>query len=155
MYYLKNLIVGLVTGVAAYLNPISGDIKSLIALFTINFLFGLLAGLLVNNEAFSFKKAFRCILEAMAFFVLISAIYYIGEQKGNPDGALQCVSFVTYSVFYFYSVNVLRNWKQLCRPGSATYKCVSFIYYVVSVEFIKNVPYLCNYQKGVQSKYNQ
>ena len=102
MHYLKNLLVGLITGIAAYLNPVSGDIKSLLALFAINFLFGLLAGLLTNGEIFNFKKAFRCILEAMAFFVLISAIYFIGEQKGNSEGALQCVSFVTYSVFYFY-----------------------------------------------------
>lgn len=152
MYYLKNLFVGLVTGIAAYLHPVSGDIKSLIALFAINFLFGLLAGLLVNNETFSLKKAYRCILEAMSFFVLACAIYYIGEQKGNPDGSLQCVSFVTYSVFYFYGVNVLRNWKLLCRAGSPTHKCVSFLHYVVSVEFIKNVPFLSNYyQKGVNT----
>lgn len=78
-------------------------------------------------------------------------IYYIGEQKGNPDGSLQCVSFVTYSVFYFYGVNVLRNWKLLCRTGSTMYKCVSFLYYVVSVEFIKSVPFLSNYyQKGTK-----
>lgn len=150
MHYLKNLLIGLVTGIAAYLNPVSGDIKSLLALFAINFLFGLLAGLLTNGEIFNFKKAFRCILEAMAFFVLISAIYFIGEQKGNSEGALQCVSFVTYSVFYFYGVNVLRNWKLLCRKGSATFKCVSFIYYVVSVEFIKNVPFLSKYQKSME-----
>lgn len=147
MYYLKNLLIGLITSVTAYLNPISGDVKSLIALFVVNFMFGLLAGLLINNESFSFKKAFRCVLEAMSFFVLVSAIYYIGEQKGNPEGSLQCVSFVTYSVFYFYGVNVLRNWKQLCRKESATYKCVSFLYYVVSVEFIKNIPFLDNYKK--------
>ncbi|WP_243462611.1 hypothetical protein [Bacteroides stercorirosoris] len=30
MYYLKNLLIGLATSVAAYLNPISGDIKSLL-----------------------------------------------------------------------------------------------------------------------------
>lgn len=151
MYYLKNLFVGLVTSAAAYLHPVSGDIKSLIALFAVNFLFGLLAGLLANNEIFSLKKAFRCILEAMSFFMLVCAIYYIGEQKGNPDGSLQCVSFVTYSVFYFYGVNVLRNWKLLCRTGSTMYKCVSFLYYVVSVEFIKSVPFLSNYyQKGTK-----
>lgn len=148
MYYLKNLVIGLVTSIAAYLNPISGDIKSLIAIFAINFMFGLIAGLLTNNETFNFKKAFRCILDAMAFFVLISAIYFIGEQKGNSDGALQCISFVTYSVYYFYGVNVLRNWKQLCRQGSATYKCVSFIYYIASVEFIKSIPFLENYKKA-------
>ena len=90
--YMKNLFVGLLTGLAAYLNPISGDIKSLVALFFFNFLFGLAAGLLANNESFSLKKAFRCIIEAMVFFLLVAAIYFIGDHKGNPDGALQCVS---------------------------------------------------------------
>ena len=145
--YMKNLFVGLLTGLAAYLNPISGDIKSLVILFFFNFLFGLAAGLLANNESFSLKKAFRCIIEAMVFFLLVAAIYFIGDHKGNPDGALQCVSFITYSIFYFYGVNILRNLKLMATSGTAFYKVVSFLYYVVSVEFIKHIPFLTNYQK--------
>lgn len=145
--YMKNLFVGLLTGLAAYLNPISGDIKSLVVLFFFNFLFGLAAGLLANNESFSLKKAFRCIIEAMVFFLLVAAIYFIGDHKGNPDGALQCVSFITYSIFYFYGVNILRNLKLMATSGTAFYKVVSFLYYVVSVEFIKHIPFLTNYQK--------
>ena len=145
--YMKKLFVGLLTGLAAYLNPISGDIKSLVALFFFNFLFGLVAGLLANNESFSLKKAFRCIIEAMVFFLLVAAIYFIGDHKGNPDGALQCVSFITYSIFYFYGVNILRNLKLMATSGTAFYKVVSFLYYVVSVEFIKHIPFLTNYQK--------
>lgn len=145
--YMKNLFVGLLTGLAAYLNPISGDIKSLVALFFFNFLFDLAAGLLANNESFSLKKAFRCIIEAMVFFLLVAAIYFIGDHKGNPDGALQCVSFITYSIFYFYGVNILRNLKLMATSGTAFYKVVSFLYYVVSVEFIKHIPFLTNYQK--------
>lgn len=145
--YMKNLFVGLLTGLAAYLNPISGDIKSLVALFFFNFLVGLAAGLLANNESFSLKKAFRCIIEAMVFFLLVAAIYFIGDHKGNPDGALQCVSFITYSIFYFYGVNILRNLKLMATSGTAFYKVVSFLYYVVSVEFIKHIPFLTNYQK--------
>ena len=145
--YMKNLFVGLLTGLAAYLNPISGDIKSLVALFFFNSLFGLAAGLLANNESFSLKKAFRCIIEAMVFFLLVAAIYFIGDHKGNPDGALQCVSFITYSIFYFYGVNILRNLKLMATSGTAFYKVVSFLYYVVSVEFIKHIPFLTNYQK--------
>ncbi|MFS2596609.1 phage holin family protein [Bacteroides fragilis] len=144
---MKNLFVGLLTGLAAYLNPISGDIKSLVILFFFNFLFGLAAGLLANNESFSLKKAFRCIIEAMVFFLLVAAIYFIGDHKGNPDGALQCVSFITYSIFYFYGVNILRNLKLMATSGTAFYKVVSFLYYVVSVEFIKHIPFLTNYQK--------
>lgn len=145
--YMKNLFVGLLTGLAAYLNPISGDIKSLVALFFFNFLFGLAVGLLANNESFSLKKAFRCIIEAMVFFLLVAAIYFVGDHKGNPDGALQCVSFITYSIFYFYGVNILRNLKLMATSGTAFYKVVSFLYYVVSVEFIKHIPFLTNYQK--------
>lgn len=56
MDYFKNLLIGLVTGIAAYLNPISGEIKSLIAVFALNFICGLLTALLINHESFSFKN---------------------------------------------------------------------------------------------------
>lgn len=148
MDYIKNLFVGLIMGIAAYLNPISGEIKSLVAVFAVNFLFGLLAALLINKESFSFKKAFRCIVEASVFFVLVCSIYWIGEHKGNPAGALQCVSFITYSVFYFYGVNVLRNIRLLLPDNSVGYKVFAFLYYFVSVEFIKNIPCLNSYLKG-------
>lgn len=148
MEYFKSLIIGLITGVAAYLNPISGEIKSLVAVFALNFLCGLFAALLVNHESFSFKKAFRCVGEAAIFFVLVCCIYFIGEHKGNPGGALQCVSFITYSVFYFYGVNILRNIKEILPNESLGFKVVAFLHYVLSVEFIKNIPYLTNYLKG-------
>lgn len=56
MDYFKNLLIGLITGIAAYLNPISGEIKSLIAVFALNFICGLLTALLINHESFSFKN---------------------------------------------------------------------------------------------------
>ncbi|MEG2856304.1 phage holin family protein [Bacteroides sp.] len=144
--HFKTLFIGMLTGIWAYLNPVGGDIKSLIAVFVLNFLFGLFAGLLANNESFNLRKAFRCVIEAAAFFLLICAVYFAGDHKGNPGGALQCVSFITYSVFYFYGVNILRNMKQVLSPTGAAYKVVAFLYYVLSVEFIKNIPYLSNYQ---------
>ena len=145
MDYIKNLIAALFTGLAAYLNPLSGELTSLLAVFIINFAVGLLAGLIVNKESWNFKKAFRCILEATAFLLLVCAIYYIGEHKGNPEGALQCISFVTYSIYWFYGVNILRNLKELLPEGSTGYKVVAFLYYVVSIEFVKNIPYLNAY----------
>lgn len=149
MEYFKNLVVGLVTGIVAYLNPISGEIQSLIGVFVLNFVFGLLTALLINHEDFSFRKAWKCVVEATIFFLLICCIYFIGEKKGNPEGALQCVSFVTYTVLYFYGVNILRNIRNLLPVGSNGYKVFSFLYDVVSVEFVKKIPYLAAYlQKG-------
>ena len=53
------------------------------------------------------------------------------------------------SVFYFYGVNILRNIKEILPNSSNGHKVVAFLHYVLSVEFIKNIPYLTNYlQKG-------
>lgn len=137
----KALVVCVFTGLMAYLNPISGDLISMLVIFLLNFCFGLLAAIIVNDEEFKFKKAFRCVSEATIFFLLVCAIFFIGKQKGNIDGALQCVSFVSYSVFYFYGVNMLRNLK-LLFPNS---RAIAFLYDILSIEFAKKIPGLNNY----------
>jgi multisubunit Na+/H+ antiporter MnhB subunit len=148
MEQVKSLIVGIISGILAYLRPLDGEFQTLFAIFTINFLCGLLAALIVERQSFKLKKAFRCITEAAVFFLLVCCIYWVGEHKGNPDGALQCVSFVTYSVIYFYSVNILRNVKSLLPSGTLGRRVISFLYYVVSVEFVKKIPYLATYLGG-------
>jgi len=145
MEHFKAQIALLLSGITAYLAPISGEITSLIILFGVNFACGLLAALLVSKEGFSFKKAFRCIIEAATFFVLVSSVYSIGEHKGNPDGALQCVSFISYSIIWFYGVNILKNLKLVFKPETLAGRVFTFLHHVVSIEFIKKIPYLSNY----------
>ena len=70
MDYFKNLLIGLITGIAAYLNPISGEIKSLIAVFALNFICGLLTALLINHESFSFKKSLEMYCRSNYFLCL-------------------------------------------------------------------------------------
>lgn len=143
--YLKTLIVSVFTGVTVFLHPIAGDVYSLVIIFALNFLFGLLNGLIVKGESFQFKKAWRCILEAAMFFVLVASIFSIGKLKDAESGAIQCVSYVVYSVIYFYAVNVLKNAKGLFKPSSAARKVLNWIYYVISVEFVKKIPGLVDY----------
>ncbi|UVR46120.1 hypothetical protein NXV98_12660 [Bacteroides fragilis] len=101
--YMKNLFVGLLTGLAAYLNPISGDIKSLVALFFFNFLFGLAAGLLANNESFSLKKAFRCIIEAMVFFSARSRyLLYRRSQRKSGRGLTMRIVYNLLNILFLW-----------------------------------------------------
>ena len=139
---LKSLIVWAILSIAAYLQPIQGEIEGLIFLFAINFVFGYLADMFANGSGFSFKKAWHCICEATIFFILVCAIYFIGEHKGDTKEAMQCISFVTYAVIYFYSVNIVRNIKNLVKEGSAGHKVACFLYYILTIEFIKNIPIL-------------
>ena len=152
---LRTMLIGVVTWVAAYLNPVSGDMYSMLAVFAVNFMAGLLADLLANGGSFSFRKAWRCVCEATVFFVLVCAIYIIGERHGDASAALQCVSFVTYSVFYFYTVNILRNVKALAREGGVAYKTLAWLHWAVSAEFVKRIPGLENYVKQTKTRENE
>lgn len=152
MDYIRALVVSIFTGVTAFLHPIAGDVYSLVIIFVLNFFFGLINGILVKGENFDFKKAFRCVCEATIFFVLVAAIFTIGKLKDNETGAIQCVSFVVYSVIYFYSVNILKNLKELLREGSVAHAVVSWLYWVVSAEFVKSIPYLAGYLKEKERK---
>ena len=83
--------------------------------------------------------------EAAIFFLLVGAIYFIGERKGNAPEALQCISFVTYIVVYFYAMNILRNLMFIFPDNSSVWKVTHFLHYILSVEFVKKIPGLQNY----------
>ena len=142
---IKNVIVGIVLSVLAYLRPIEGELWSLFLIFFLNFLFGYLSGMIANGEEWNNKKALRCVGEATVFFVLCTAVYAIGRLKGQMTGAIQCVSFVTYVVIYFYGLNVLRNCKKIFKQDTAPWHVVSWLYYVLRFKFIEKIPFLSDY----------
>ena len=141
---IKNMIVGIVLAILAYLDPIDGELQSLFLVFFLNFLFGYISGM-VKGEDFSFKKAIVCVGHATVFFILCASVYVIGRAKGQLDGSVQCVSFITYLVLYFYSLNILRNCKKIFKDGTAPWHVVNTLYYILRFKFIENIPYLREY----------
>lgn len=139
---IKTLIVGLAVNLLAYFRPIGDEVFLLAMVFLINFMTGLVADIVINGNSFEFRKAWRCINEVTVFFGMALFIFMFGEKKGWPGGATQCVSFLTYVITWFYSQNVLRNLRILFRRGTVAYKVTDFLYYVLSVEFIKKIPFL-------------
>jgi len=141
----RTLIAGLIAGILGWLEPISGDVFTLIYIFALNFLFGYLADRIAAGNDFSLKKAWRCLTEATLFFLLVVSIYGIGKLKHQPEAAIQCVSTVAYIVMYFYATNILRNLKQVLRPATPAFRVVDFLYYIVSFEIIHRIPFLSDY----------
>ena len=141
---IKNVIVGIILAILAYLEPISGELQTLLLVFFLNFLFGYLSGM-VKGEEFSLKKALVCVGHATIFFILCAAVYVIGRLKGQIEGSVQCVSFITYLVIYFYSLNILRNCKKIFKDGTAPWHVVNTLYYILRFKFIEQIPYLKDY----------
>ena len=140
----KNMIAGIVLSILAYLEPIDGELKSLFLVFFLNFIFGYLSGM-VKGEDFSLKKALVCIGHAAIFFVLCASVYVIGKAKGQMAGAVQCVSFITYLVLYFYSLNILKNCKKIFKEDTAPWHVVNTLYFILRFKFIEQIPYLRDY----------
>ena len=143
--HIKDVLIGVILAIVAYLKPIESELWTLFLIFFCNFLFGYLSGMIANNEEWDNKKALRCVGEATVFFVLCMAVYAIGRLKGQPQGAVQCVSFITYVIIYFYGLNILRNCKKIFREGTAPWHVVAFLYYVLRFKFIEKIPYLESY----------
>ena len=139
----KNLIITIVSVLIGYFAPLKDIVFVIFFIFLLNCIFGLLAGVGVEGEKFNLKKFFRCIMETLIFYVIVLSIFVIGEKMGNLSGALQCISGVVYAIIYFYAVNILRNTHKLL-PKS---RVIKFLFFVLSFEVIKKIPYLQQYQE--------
>jgi hypothetical protein len=140
---LRNLFITITSVLVGYFAPLRDVVFVIFFVFLLNCLFGLIAGVGVQGEKFNLKKFFRCIMETLVFYVIVLSIYLVGEKMGNPSGAIQCISGVVYAIIYFYAVNILRNAHKLL-PKS---KGIKFLFYVLSFEVIKKIPYLQQYQE--------
>ena len=143
--YIKEIAVGIILAVLAFLKPVEAELFTLFLIFFLNFCFGYLSGMIANNEEWDNKKALRCVGEATIFFILSVAIYIYGVLKHQEQGALQCISFITYVVTYFYGLNILRNLKKIFKEGTTPWYVVSFLYYILRFKFIEKIPFLSEF----------
>lgn len=141
---LKSVLVTALCAVGAFFAPIANLIFAIFIIFLLNCIAGLIADIAVSRKKFDLKKFFHCLFETMVFYVIIMAIYVIGDKLLNMEGAIQCSTVIVYAILYFYSVNILRNC-HLLFPNSRTLK---FLYFVMSFEIIKKIPYMERFKEN-------
>lgn len=148
---LKNLFATLFSVALAYFAPIQEKVFVIFFLFLANCIVGMLAGFVASGERFSLRKFAKCISESVAFYFLVVCLFVVGRHMDNMEGAMQVIGGVIYAIFYFYSVNVLRNLVAIF-PTSLTLK---FFYYTMSFEFVKRIPMLQRFQEQQRKQRNQ
>jgi hypothetical protein len=135
---IKGLIIGAISSIMAYLTPVHDLLVCIGLAFAGNFLWGYIAGLVVQSDSFCLKKAKVAIYEVVIYCALIAFIYTIGEKMNNKDLALKSLAIITWAWIYFYLVNIFKNLKRLFP----TSRGLAFVYFVISLEFNKQFPYL-------------
>lgn len=140
---LKSAMVTALCAILAFFAPIANLIFAVFIIFLLNCIAGIVADVVTDSKSFDLKKFFHCLFETMVFYVIIMAVYVIGDKLLNLAGAIQCSTVIVYAILYFYGANILRNCAKLF-PDSKTIK---FMYYVLSFEIIKKIPYMDRFKE--------
>ena len=143
--FVKSAFISISTAIIAYLDPVAGNIKSLMMLFLLNFLVGFVTGYIKNNESFNIHKFMVCFIWGTAILATICCIYYIGENLGSRNETLEILRWISLTACWAFFTNILRNFKILSKGAEPYYKFFDALYYFVSIEFIKKVPFLTKY----------
>lgn len=143
---LKTVIVSVVGAIFALLAPIQNFMYAMLLLFGINFVFGVVAAV-VKKEGWSTKKALYFFWYCAIFFITACAAFIIGHLMGEKEQAEAVVKIICYVAIYIFGTNIFRNWLQILTPGTAWYKFVDLIYYVLSVKFIERFDVVKGWQE--------
>ena len=147
----RNILLGFVAAVMAYLSPIKDGLEVISIIFILNFFFGLIAGV-QKGESFDFRKAFHCVKNATLFFVLAASTYVVGKMIGNEEGARQCVNYFVYMIVYIYGVNILKNATEISGENSPAYSILKYIHEILSLEISRRFK---NYNDISNDKYKK
>ena len=135
---LKSVLVTALCAVLAFFAPIANLIFAVFIIFLLNCVAGIIADVVTDRKSFELKKFFHCLLETLVFYVIIMSVYFIGDILLDLSGAIQCSTVIVYAVLYFYGTNILRN----CIKLFPTSRTLKFLYFVLSFEVIKKLPYM-------------
>lgn len=155
---IRGYVIMVMGGVFTLLAPIQNFMYAMVALFGLNFMFGLLAAR-VQGEKWSTKKALWFFGHSAIFFLTVCALFIIGHLMGETKEATSVVKIMCYMAIYIFSVNILRNWKKIVPFGSVWHRLVDLLYYVLSVKFVERFDFVRKWQeereKLIEEEYNQ
>ena len=141
---IKTFIIAVISGVLALLYPIKDFMHSMIIVFVINFLCGLIADYR-NGGGWKMRKAMVFFYHILVFFMLASCIFFVGHFLHNREEALFCVKTLCFIALWFYSINILKNLRIMLIDKTPMWNLVNFLYFIVSLKMVNKIPFLNDY----------
>lgn len=138
---IKGVIMAILTSIGGFFLPIIDFIVAILVLLGINFLSGWIEDEL-HGEGWKWKKAFKTFYECLVMCGIGAFIFVIGHFMHREDAAIQCLSAIYLAGIWFYSVNILNNWKKIIPDHTTLHRFVNFLHFIISMQFVEKIPYL-------------
>lgn len=143
---IRSYIIMCVGAVFTLLAPIENFMYAMLLLFSVNFIFGIVAAR-VNKEPWDMKKALKFFLYCGVFFGVSAVLFLIGYCMDEKEQATAVVKILCFAAVYIFGTNIFRNWLNIITPGGVWYKFVDLCYYVLSIQFIERFPRVKKWQE--------
>jgi hypothetical protein len=147
MELFKRIITTVLAALLATLQSVHDAASLLLFLFAVNLLAGIVADVIMNRNRFCFKKFIWACCEFLIYMGIICSIFIVGHFQGDHAEALYAIKVISYLFVYAYATNTLKN-MLLIRPQNMALK---FLYFCLSMAFIKRIPYFQEFLKQEQN----
>ena len=148
---LKTLVVTLVGLMAGLFAPIMDFIIAMMLLLTLNLLFGV-ASAWVSGEGWSWKKASMFFVFCFGLFGTFAVMFAVGHFLHEDAQAAMCVKYACFIAVWVFGTNILKNWRSMLNKGTATYKFVDILLYILTVQFVERLPWVKKWQSQQAEK---
>lgn len=143
---LKTLVVTVFGLLASLFSPILDFMFAMLILLTTNLVFGI-ASARANGEEWSWKKAAMFIVFCLGLFGTFAVMFTVGHFLHQDTEAALCVKYTCFIAVWVFGTNILRNWRNMLYEGTATYKFVDVMFYILTVQFVEKLPWVKKYQE--------
>lgn len=154
---IKGVLLMVFSALSGFFMPIQDLMLAILILLGVNFLSGWIEDSL-HADGWKWKKAFKAFYECCILCGIGAFIFIMGHYMHKQDASVQCLTAIYFAAIWFYSVNILGNWKKILVNGTTIYRFINFLHWLVSMKFVEKIPYLSefiNHGEGGENEGNK
>lgn len=141
MNEIRGLVLMVLSALGGFFMPITDFMLAILVLLGCNFFSGWIEDEL-HGEGWKWKKAFKTFYECLVMVAIGAFVFVMGHFMHKEGAAVQCLSAIYLAGIWFYSVNILTNWKKILPEGTTLWLFVNFLHFIISMKFVEKIPYL-------------
>ena len=77
-------------------------------------------------------------------------MFAVGHFLHEDAQAAMCVKYACFVAVWVFGTNILKNWRSMLNKGTATYKFVDILLYILTVQFVERLPWVKKWQSQQQ-----
>lgn len=143
----KYVMCTFVSGLLTFFFPIKDFITAMVVVFSVNFVFGVIAGQL-HGEDWSWRKAMIFFRHCGLFFFVTASVFATGYFMHASDETHGVVKFLCCVAIWFYTTNIVRNWQLMMIEGTIMWRFAGFLYYLLTLKAVEKIPFLQDYLRA-------